>query len=154
MAEPAAGSDPAAPLVWRIPAYQPALLMLVLCGAAALSIYGHPSLAVRIGTLALGLLCGGLAIVGLRLQLVVDDEGVALRKVFGDYWLPWSQLAEPEVVPEVRGAPTVRLNRIDGSYLDVPPSLFQPTKPTSKQRALGQLEYAARQLRSRRPASR
>ena len=154
MAEPAADPDPAAPLVWRFPAYQPALLMLVLCGAAALNIYGHPSLAVRIGTLALGLLCGGLAIVALRLQLVVDDDGVALRKVLGNYWLPWSQLAELEVVPEVRGAPTVRLNRIDGSYLDVPPSLFQPTKPTSKQRAFGQLEHAARQLRARRPTSR
>lgn len=154
MAEPAADPEPAAALVWRIPAYQPALLMLVLCAAAALNIYGHPSVAVRIGTLAFGLLCGGLSIVALRLQLVADDEGVALRKVLGDHWLPWSQLADLEVVPEVRGAPTVRLNRTDGSYLDVPPSLFQPTKPTSKQRAYGQLEYAARQLRARRPTTR
>ncbi|HJQ02369.1 MAG TPA: PH domain-containing protein [Jatrophihabitans sp.] len=154
MAEPAAGAEPAAPLVWRIPAYQPALLMLVLCGAATLNIYGHPSPAVRIGTLAFGLLCGGLAVVALRLQLVVDEDGVALRTVLHDHWLPWSQLAELEVVPAVRGAPTVRLNRVDGSYLDVPPSLFQPTKPTSKQRAYGQLEHAARQLRARRPTSR
>jgi hypothetical protein len=149
MAEPAADQDP--PLVWRIPAYQPALLMLVLCAAAALNIYGHPSLGVRIGTLAVGLLCGGLAIAGLRLQLVADDDGVAVRKLIGQSWLPWSQLAELEVVPAVRGAPTVRLNRVDGGYVDVPPSLLQPTKPTSKQRALGQLEHAARQLRARRP---
>jgi hypothetical protein len=154
MAEPAADSEPSGPLVWRIPAYQPALLMLVLCAAAALNIYGHPSLAVRIGTLAVGLACGGLAVIALRLQLVATDDGVALRTALTNSWLPWSQLDDLEVVPEVRGAPTVRLNRVDGSHLDVPPSLFQPSLPTSKQRAMGQLEHAARQLRSRRPTTR
>jgi hypothetical protein len=154
MAEPAAESEPAGPLVWRIPAYQPALLMLVLCGAAALNIYGQPSLAVRISTLAVGLACGGLAVIALRLQLVATDDGVALRTALTNSWLPWSQLDDLEVVPEVRGAPTVRLNRIDGSHLDVPPSLLQPSLPTSKQRAMGQLEHAARQLRSRRPTTR
>ena len=154
MAEPAAGSETVDPLVWRIPAYQPALLMLVLCAAAALNIYGHPSLAVRIGTLAIGLACGGLAVIALRLQLVATDDGVALRTALSNSWLPWSQLADLEVVPEVRGAPTVRLNRVDGRYLDVPPSLLQPTLPTSKQRAMGQLDHAARQLRARRPTTR
>jgi hypothetical protein len=154
MAEPAADPDPAAPLVWRIPAYQPALLMLVLCAAAALNIYGHPSTAVRIGTLAFGLLCGALAVAALRLQLTVDDDGVAVRNVLGESWLPWSQLAEFEVVPAVRGSPTVRLNRTDGTFVDVPPSLLQPTKPTGKQRARGQLEHVARQLGARRPRTR
>ena len=154
MAEPAAESEPTGPLVWRIPPYQPALLMLVLCAAAALNIYSHPGLAVRIGTLAIGLACGGLAVIALRLQLVATDDGVALRTALSNSWLPWSQLDDLEVVPEVRGAPTVRLNRVDGSYLNVPPSLLQPTLPTSKQRAMGQLEHAARQLRSRRPRTR
>jgi hypothetical protein len=154
MTEPAAASETAGPLVWRIPAYQPALLILVLCGAAALNIYGHPSLAVRIGTLVIGLACGGLAVIALRLQLVATDDGVALRTALSNSWLPWSQLADLEVVPEVRGAPTVRLNRVDGRYLDVPPSLLQPTLPTSKQRAMGQLDHAARQLRARRPRTR
>ena len=98
MAEPAADSEPADPLVWRIPAYQPALLMLVLCVAAALNIYGHPSLAVRIGTLVVGLACGGLAVVGLRLQLVATDDGIALRTALSNCWLPWSQLADLEVL--------------------------------------------------------
>lgn len=153
MAESAAESS-SDPLVWRIPAYQPALLMLVLVAAAALNLYSQPSLAVRIGTLAIGLACGVLAIVALRLQLVATDDGVALRTTLTNSWLPWSQLDDLEVIPEVRGAPTVRLNRIDGSYLNVPPSLLQPTLPTSKQRAMGQLEHAARQLRSRRPTTR
>ncbi|MGI8666123.1 MAG: PH domain-containing protein [Jatrophihabitans sp.] len=152
MAEPL--SDPAPPLVWRIPPYQPAVLMLVLCAAAALNIYGHPSGTVRIVTLVLGLLCGALAVVALRLQLVADDDGVAVRQIIGQAWLPWSELAELEIVPDVRGAPTVRLNRVDGSYVDVPPSLLQPAKPTGKQRALGQLDHVVRQLRARRPSAR
>lgn len=141
-------------LVWRIPAYQPAVLMLMLCAAAALNIYAQPSSMVRAVTLVLGLLCGGLAIAALRLQLVADDDGVSVRQVVGESWLPWSQLTELTVVPVVRGAPTIRLTRADGTFVDVPPSLLQPSKPTSKQRALGQLEHAARQLRARRPPAR
>jgi hypothetical protein len=155
MSEPGADGQPAPPpLVWRFPAYQPAVLMLVLCASAALNIYAHPSSMVRIITLVLGLGAGLLAIITLRLQLIADDDGIAVRQLIGHAWLPWSQLAELEIVPEVRGAPTLRLYRVDGSYVDVPPSLLQPTKPTSKQRALGQLEHLARQLRTRRPAAR
>ncbi len=142
------------PLVWRIPAYQPALLMLVLCAAAALNIYAHPSATVRIVTLFIGLACGLGAVAALRVQVVADADGVAVRQVISQAWLPWSEVAELEVMSNVRGAPTVRLNRHDGTYVDVPPSLLQPTKPTSKQRALGQLENSVRQLRARRPSTR
>ena len=48
--------QPWPPLVWRIPAYQPALLMLLVCAAAAINIYADPSTTVRIVTLAGGLL--------------------------------------------------------------------------------------------------
>lgn len=136
-------------LVWRIPSYQPALLMLLLCGAAALNIYGHPSGIVRIVTLLLGLLCGALAVAGLRLQMVADDDGLSVRKLIGEAWLPWQELAEVEVLADLRGAPTLRLICADGTYVDVPPSLLQPTTPTSKQRARGQLDHVARQLRAR-----
>ncbi|MDQ2847536.1 MAG: PH domain-containing protein [Actinomycetota bacterium] len=152
MADPAGESAPR--LVLRIPAYQPAVLMLVLCAAAALNIYAHPSAIVRIVTLVLGLFCGGLAVPALRLQLTADQDGISVRRLLGEVWLPWSELAELEIVPDVRGAATVRLNRTDGTFLDVPPSLVQPTKPTSKPRALGQLEHLTRQLRARRPSAR
>jgi len=140
--------------VWRIPSYQPAMLMLVLVIAAALNIYAHPSAVIRIPTLAIGLLCGGLAIAALRLQLVATSDGIALRQLFGQQWLPWSELAEVEVVPNVRGAPTVRLNRVDGGYVDVPPSLLQPTKPTSKHVVMRKLDTVAGQLEQRRRAQR
>ncbi len=141
-------------LVWRIPAYQPALLMLVLVGAAALNIYAHPSPVVRICTLAIGLLCGGLAVAALRLQLVATEQGVAVRMLTGERWTPWSELAELEVVPNVRGAPTVRLNRVDGSYVDVPPSLLQPTRPTAKHVVMRSLDAVVGQLEQRRRAYR
>lgn len=143
-------TDPAARLVWRIPSYQPALLMLVLCAAAALNIYGHPSAMLRIVTLLLGLLCGGLAIAGLRLQLVADPDGLSVRKLIGEVWVPWQDVADVEVITHSRGAATLRVSRTDGTYVDVPPALLQPTKPTSKQRVHGQLDQMARQLRARR----
>jgi general stress protein CsbA len=141
-------------LVWRIPSYQPAMLMLVLVAAAALNIYAHPSAVVRISTLAVGLVCGGLAVAALRLQMVATDDGVAVRQLAGERWLPWAELDEVEVVPNVRGAPTVRLNRRDGSYVDVPPSLLQPTKPTAKRVVMRNLDTVAGQLEQRRRAYR
>jgi PH (Pleckstrin Homology) domain-containing protein len=149
---PPGGQDPQ--LVWRIPSYQPAMLMLVLVAAAALNIYGHPSAVVRIPTLAVGLICGGLAVAALRLQLVATDDGVSVRQLVGERWLPWSELDQVEVVPNVRGAPTVRLNRLDGSYVDVPPSLLQPTKPTAKRVVMRNLDTVAGQLEQRRRAYR
>ena len=148
MAEPV--TDPVPRLVFRIPAYQPAVLMLLLCGAAALNVYGHPSGLIRIVTLVLGLLCGALSVAALRLQMVADQDGVSVRQLIGEAWLPWPELAEVEIDPDVRGAPTLRLTRTDGTHVNVPPSLLQPTKPTSKKRVLGMLESTARQLRERR----
>ena len=146
------GRDPQ--LVWRIPSYQPAALMLVLVVAAALNIYAHPAVVVRIPTLAIGLLCGGLAIAALRLQMIATDEGISVRQMLGEQWLAWPELAEVEVVPNVRGAPTVRLNRVDGTYVDVPPSLLQPTKPTAKHIVMRNLDTVAGQLEQRRRAHR
>jgi hypothetical protein len=130
------------------------MLMLVLVAAAALNIYAHPSAVVRISTLAVGLVCGGLALAALRLQMVATDDGVAVRQLAGERWLPWSELDEVEVVPNVRGAPTVRLNRRDGGYVDVPPSLLQPTKPTAKRVVMRNLDTVAGQLEQRRRAYR
>jgi hypothetical protein len=152
MAQPAGGQQ--TQLVWRIPSYQPAMLMLVLCAAAAVNIYGHPSPVVRIPSLAIGLACGGLAVAALRLQMVATDDGIAVRQILGQQWTAWSDLAELEVVPNVRGAPTIRLNRVDGSYVDVPPSLLQPTKPTAKRVVMRSLDTVVGQLEQRRRAHR
>lgn len=158
MAEPKAELPPSSAgtgaLVWRIPPYQAALLILFVSAAAALNIYGNPSDPVRTVTLAFGAVALALAVLALRMYLVVDDEGVAVRHVLRQHWLPWSEVARVEVVSEVRGAATVRLSRDDGTYVDVPPSLLQPSAPTSKPRALAQLNAISNQIDARRNRSR
>jgi hypothetical protein len=138
------------PLSWRVPPYQPALLMLLVCGAAALNIYGHPSQTVRVLTLALGALALGMAVFALRMYLAVDSDGVVVRYLFRPVWISWSDVARVEVVSGVRGSDTVRVVRYDGSYVDVPPSLLQPATPTSKPRALARLRSIGNQIEARR----
>jgi hypothetical protein len=138
------------PLSWRVPPYQPALLMLIVCAVAALNIYGHPSETVRAVTLVLGGAVLTAAVLALRMYLGVDAEGVVVRFLLRPVWLPWSDIARVEVVSAVRGSDTVRLVRQDGTYVEVPPSLLQPATPTSKPRALAQLNSVANQLEARR----
>jgi hypothetical protein len=149
---PALHTDqPLQPLSWRVPPYQPALLMLVVCAVAALNIYGHPSQTVRDVTLALGALAGGLAVLALRMYLRVDSDGVVVRYLLQPTWLAWSQIARVEIVPDVRGSETVRFVAVDGSSVDVPPSLLQPAKPTSKPRASARLNGILHQIEACRP---
>jgi hypothetical protein len=93
------------------------------------------------------------AVLALRMYLGVDADGVVVRYLRRPVWLPWSQIARVEVAPGVRGSDTVRLVRHDGSYVDVPPSLLQPSVPTSRPRALAQLNSVARQIEARRVRS-
>ncbi len=137
-------------LSWRVPPYQAALLILFVSAVAALNIYGSPSAPVRTVTLAFGAVALGLAVVALRMYLVVDDDGIAVRHILRQNWLPWSDIARVDVVSEVRGAATVRLTRADGTCVDVPPSLLQPSKPTSKPRALARLNAISNQIEARR----
>jgi hypothetical protein len=138
------------PLSWRVPPYQPALLMLVVCVAAALLIYGHPSDTVRSLALLLGTVALVAAVFALRMYLVVDAEGIEVRYLWRPAWLPWSEIARVEVVSAVRGSDTVRVVRRDGTYVDVPPSLLQPAVPTSKPRARARLNSIGNQIEARR----
>lgn len=146
--QPALATD--APLSVRVPPYQPALLILLVCGSAALNIYGHPSQTVRVVTQALAALALGLAVLALRMYLQVDAEGVLVRYLLRPVWLPWPEIARVEIVSDVRGADTIRLVHHDGSYVDVPPSLLQPARPTSKPHALAQLTSIGNQIEARR----
>jgi hypothetical protein len=141
--------DLVAPLSWRVPSYQPAFLLVTVCASAALNIYGHPSGQVRFVTLALGAAALVIAVAWLRMYLFVDDEGIEVRQIWRELWLPWSAIERIEVVSALGGM-TVRLSRHDGTQVDVPPSLLQPSKPTSKPRALAQLNGVVRELEERR----
>jgi len=138
------------PLSWRVPPYQAALLMLVVCASAAFVLYGHPSDTARYLALAAGIAALVLAVFALRMYLVVDAEGIEVRYLGRPVWLPWPQIARVEVVSGVRGSDTVRVVRHDGSYVDVPPSLLQPAVPTSKPRASARLNSIGNQIQARR----
>ena len=134
---------------WRVPPYQPAVLLLIVSGCAAVNLYGHPAGQVRFFTIAMGLAAAGLAVAWLRMYLYVDDEGLEVRFLRAASWVPWSSVERIEVATVVGGM-TVRLTRHDGTHVDVPPSLLHPSRPTSKPRALAQLGGLVRELEERR----
>jgi hypothetical protein len=98
--------------------------------------------------IALGALV--LAAVSYRMYLVVDDEGVAVRRFRREIWLPWTTIERAELVSGVRGSDTIRFVRRDGSHVDVPPSLLQPSRPTGRPAARRRLADTLRQIESRR----
>ena len=131
---------------WRIPAYQPALYMLVVCGAAALNLYGHPSAFIRAMSIIFGVAALCLAVTGLREYLIVRPDGIAVRYVVNETFIPWAEFERAEVVHKVRGADTLRLIRTDRSAVNVPPALLQPSRVTSRALALSQLHGIATRL--------
>src|SRR3982751_1573863 len=97
-----------APLAYRISPLHIALLILVAIPCLAVNLYAHPSTAVRVVTLAIGLAALALAAGSWRMYLVVDDEGVAVRGIGRERWLPWDRIDRAEVVSGVRGSDTIR----------------------------------------------
>jgi Bacterial PH domain len=146
-------SEQTGALSWRVSPVQTALLFLVVCGAAALNIYAHPSGPVRSVTIIIGLIALAMALASLRMFLVVDSDGVTVRYLGQMTWMPWSQVRRIEIVSGVRGSDTIRFTRTDGTYVDAPPSLLQPSRPTSRPAARHLLKDILRQVEDRRPSS-
>ena len=138
------------PLSWRVSPVQTALLILLACPCAAVNIYAHPSSTVRAVTLIIGAAALVTAFASLRMYLVVDDEGVALRYLTRAQWLPWSEIDRVEIVAGVRGSETIRFVRSDGTFVDTPPSLLQPTKPTGRPAARRMLQDILHRIEARR----
>jgi len=145
--------DTAAPLVYRISPVQTALLILVAIPCLAANIYFHLSGPARLITLLIGIGALVLAAVSYRMYLVVDDEGVAVRYLGREQWLPWAEVSDIMLVSGVRGSDTMRFNRTDGTYVDVPPSLLQPSRPTGRPAARRRLEGVLRQVQDRRASA-
>lgn len=138
------------PLSYRIGAGQTAALILVAVVCLVPALYFHPSSAVRAVLVAVALASLALAAVSRWMYVVVDDEGVAVRYLGRERWLPWPEIARVEVVSGVRGSDTIRFGRADGSSVDAPPSLLQPSRPMGKPAARRRLEEIRRQIESRR----
>jgi Bacterial PH domain len=145
--------DKAAPLDYRISPVQTALLILLAVPCAVLNLYFHPSGPARLVSLLIGVGAVVLAVVSYRMYLVVDDEGAAVRYLGREQWLPWDEVADVELVSGVRGSETIRFSRTDGTYVDVPPSLLQPTKPTARPVARRRLRDTLRQVQARRASA-
>ncbi len=139
------GSAPA-PLTWRVPPWQPATLFLVAAGCAAVNIYAHPSLTVRVFTIAVAVLAVVMGTLAARMYLVVDEEGIGVRRLLRERSVDWDEFDGVAVVQRAFDSVTLRITCCDGRYLDVPQSLVMPTKPTGKTRVIAQLGDMARQV--------
>jgi hypothetical protein len=138
------------PLVYRIGPGQTAVLILVAVACLVPALYFHPSAAARGVLVAIALAALALAAVTRWMYLVVDDEGVAVRYLGRERWLPWPEITQVEIVSGVRGSDTIRFSRSDGTAVDAPPSLLQPSRPMGKPAARRRLEEVRRQIESRR----
>jgi len=137
-----------APLTWRIPPWQPALLFLIAAGCAAANAYVHVSVVVRIVTIVVGVAALAMGIAAARMYLVVDDEGIGVRRLWRERSLDWDDISRVSVVERGFDTLTLRIVSRDGRYLDVPQSLVMPSRPTGKSRVRAQLGDIARQIQA------
>jgi hypothetical protein len=122
-------------LVWRFSPIISAIAFLVACACAAGDLYGHPGLQPRIAMIVVGLIAVYVGVATVRMALVVDREGIAVRSLLASSWIPWPEVQAIDLVT-VRGSETIRIIRVNDSYIDVPASLLQPVWPTTKPRAM------------------
>jgi hypothetical protein len=146
--------DPVESKSWRVPPTHPAALLVVVSALAALNIYGHPRSPVRAFTLLLAVVCLGLAFAWLRMALVADAEGIAVRHYFREVDVPWEDVQRIDIVTAPHGGRTIRVLRHNGSYIEAPPSLLQPSRPMSKPKAEALLKNAVREIEQMAPAGR
>ncbi len=137
-----------APLEWRVPPWQSAILFLITAACAAANIYVHPSALVRVVTIAAGVATVVMGVLATRVYFVVDDDGVGVRRLLRERSLDWADIESVSVVERGFDVLTLRVTCHDGTYLDVPQSLVMPTKPTGKARVRAQLGDIARQIMS------
>jgi hypothetical protein len=136
----------ALPQIWRIPAWQPAALILVATGLIALVMYGHFAIGpgLMMGVIAAAALVG--AGVAMRFLLVADDDGIWVRRLFSEQLVEWHEVSSIETVHLHANTPTLRIARTNGTHVDVPPTLLQPALPTGIRKARALVGTVGRQL--------
>jgi hypothetical protein len=137
---------PDLPLVWRIPPWQPACLILLATVLLGLDLYGDLSLGplVMTGAIALAALVG--AVFAGRLLLIADEDGIWVRRLFRERVVPWRDVDSVQATLVTRNTMTIRIFRKQGGYVDVPPSLLLPTLPTKVRNAQSRVHKVALQL--------
>jgi hypothetical protein len=118
----------------QLPPIIPAGGFLVSAACAAGLIYGHPGLQPRYAISIVGVVAFWIAVTSLRMGLLADFEGITVRFIRREHFIPWSEVQQLQRAT-VRGSETLVVLRRDGTRLAVPPSLLQPARPTSKRQA-------------------
>jgi hypothetical protein len=134
------------PREWRIPPWQPALLFLVVTGLVGYDLYGSPSLTTVVLTVFLAVVLATAAGLASRYLLVADEDGIWVRGLAAERCVTWPEVRSVDVVSGRRGSATVRITRVDGSFLDVPASLLLPSRPTKIEKARAVVYDVADQL--------
>lgn len=139
------------PLVWRVPPWQAAALLVLAAGAAAFALYGDPSATVKFicGFVAIVLAAGG--VVTARAFLVVDDEGIGWRRAFGEVSVPWAELERIDVLQNKLRISLVVVAR-GHKRLEIPALLVMPARPMTNPNTVRRLDGIARRIVERRPA--
>lgn len=134
------------PQEWRIPPWQPAVLMLVATGLLALDLYASlsPGALIMTAIIAAAALVG--AVLAIRYVLVADDDGIWVRHIIRTDLVEWADVAEVEMAVGRRNSTTIRITRRAGGHVDVPPSLLLPTLPTKMARVRSIMHGTATQL--------
>jgi hypothetical protein len=134
------------PLVWRIPPWQPAGLILLATILLAIDLYGDLSVGALIMTAAIAAAALVVAAFAIRLALVADDYGIWVRRLFKVRIVPWRDVASVGATPVSRNNLTVRIGLREGGFVDVPPSLLLPTLPTKVRNAQTNVHLVALKL--------
>lgn len=136
------------PQEWRIPPWQPAVLVLVATGLLALDLNAHLSVGALImtGIIAAASLLG--AVVALRYLLVADDSGIWVRHLLRTDLVEWDDVKDVEMAVGRRNSTTIRISRYAGGYVDVPPALLLPTLPTRMARVRSIMHGTATHLKA------
>ena len=139
-----------APIVYKVPEWQTATLLVLAAVLLFLALHVNLGLFVRILAGMLSLILIAAAVVALRGYLVADDEGIGTRGLLFEQSVHWEDLDNIRVAGH-HGALTLRITRSDRTEFDVRPALVLPSKPMSTQKARVRLEQMARELRQRAP---
>jgi hypothetical protein len=135
-----------APMTWRVPPWQPALLFLLAAACAAANLYAHPSVPVRLLTIVVAVVATVMGTFAARMYFVVDEEGIGVRRLLREHSVEWDEFDNAAVVQRGFDSVTLRITCRDGRHLDVPQSLLMPTRPTGKVRVHAQLGDLAKRV--------
>lgn len=134
------------PQIWRVPPWQPAALILLATVLIALVLYGNFALGPNTMMIAVALAALTGAVLAIRFVLVADDDGIWIRRVFAVDLVEWPDLARIDVVHVHANTPTLRITRVSGTHVDVPPTLLQPSLPTGIRKARTLVASVAQRL--------